>query len=44
MSEDYTWHEEEAFECPKCGRRSYHPMDKRQGYCGACHDWTGKPL
>lgn len=30
------------FECPRCGRRSYHPKDIEQGYCGAsCHDWTG---
>jgi hypothetical protein len=32
-----------AFTCPRCGRTSYHPEDARQGYCGACHDWTGTP-
>jgi hypothetical protein len=30
-----------SFRCPACGRVSYHPEDVRQGYCGACHDWTG---
>lgn len=30
-----------AFTCPRCGRTSWHPEDKRQGYCGACHDFTG---
>jgi len=27
--------------CPRCGSRSYHPQDIAEGYCGACHDWTG---
>ena len=31
----------DAFTCPRCGRTSAHPMDAREGYCGACHDWTG---
>jgi predicted RNA-binding Zn-ribbon protein involved in translation (DUF1610 family) len=30
-----------AFTCPRCGRTSHHPEDARQGYCGACGDWTG---
>ena len=30
--------------CPRCGRVSYHPTDAVEGYCGACHDWTGKPV
>ena len=30
-----------SFSCPRCGRTSYHPDDVREGYCGACHDWTG---
>jgi predicted RNA-binding Zn-ribbon protein involved in translation (DUF1610 family) len=30
-----------AFTCPRCGSRSYNPNDIREGYCGACHDWTG---
>lgn len=29
--------------CPKCLRTSHHPMDIREGYCGACHDWTSHP-
>ncbi|MDP5182151.1 hypothetical protein QOZ88_05840 [Blastococcus sp. BMG 814] len=33
----------EPFTCPRCGRRSWHPEDKRQGYCGACHDFTATP-
>lgn len=30
-----------AFTCPRCQRTSHSPEDERQGYCGACHDWTG---
>lgn len=26
--------------CPRCGRTSYHPEDIKEGYCGACEDWT----
>ncbi len=26
--------------CPRCGRTSYNLNDIREGYCGACHDWT----
>lgn len=29
--------------CPICHLTSYHPKDIEQGYCGHCHDWTGKP-
>lgn len=29
--------------CPRCGRTSWNPNDVREGYCGACHDWTGQP-
>ena len=29
------------FSCPRCGAVSHHPMDALEGYCGACHDWTG---
>jgi hypothetical protein len=32
-----------AFVCPRCGATSTHPNDIAQGYCGACHDWTGQP-
>lgn len=32
-----------SFTCPRCSRTSYHPQDKRYGYCGACHDYTGAP-
>jgi hypothetical protein len=31
------------FTCPKCGRTSHNPNDLVEGYCGACHDWTGRP-
>src|SRR3954447_5353986 len=30
-----------AFTCPRCGRTSHNPNDEREGYCGACHGWTG---
>jgi hypothetical protein len=33
----------QRFTCPRCGRSSSHPMDLVEGYCGACHDWTGTP-
>jgi hypothetical protein len=33
-----------AFTCPRCGRVSHHPTDLAEGYCGACHDWTGVPV
>lgn len=33
----------ESFTCPDCGRTSYHPEDRRFGYCGACHAYTGAP-
>jgi ribosomal protein S27AE len=26
--------------CPRCGHKTYHPTDIKEGYCGACHDWT----
>lgn len=29
-----------AFTCPRCGAVSHHPVDRQQGYCGRCHDWT----
>lgn len=29
--------------CPRCGMTSYNPDDIREGYCGACHDWTSVP-
>jgi hypothetical protein len=25
----------------RCRRTSVHPKDVTEGYCGACHDWTG---
>lgn len=30
------------FTCPVCGAHSAHPEDKRTGYCGACHAFTGR--
>lgn len=32
-----------AFVCPRCGRESWSIEDRRHGYCGACHDYTGVP-
>lgn len=29
--------------CCLCGRTSYHPRDIEEGYCAACHWWTGRP-
>ena len=31
----------DQFTCPRCARTSAHPTDAREGYCGACHEWTG---
>jgi len=31
-----------SFTCPRCGRTSHNPNDAREGYCGHCHDWTGR--
>lgn len=31
------------FACPCCGAVSHHPQDAEQGYCSACHWWTGDP-
>lgn len=33
--------ERTGWTCPRCGMVSHHPTDREQGYCGACHDWTG---
>jgi predicted ATP-dependent serine protease len=32
-----------GFTCPRCGMTSHNPNDKREGYCGRCHDWTDLP-
>lgn len=32
-----------SFTCPRCGMTSHNRNDIREGYCGNCHDWTGKP-
>lgn len=32
-----------VFTCPKCNQSSTNPNDVREGYCGACHWWTGHP-
>jgi len=31
-----------SFTCPRCGMTSYNLNDVREGYCGNCHDWTGR--
>jgi NADH pyrophosphatase NudC (nudix superfamily) len=28
-----------AYVCPRCGTRSYHPTDKAEGYCARCHQF-----
>lgn len=33
----------DSITCPVCHRTSYNPNDVREGYCGACHDWTSPP-
>lgn len=37
------WRDVDGFTCPRCRRTSHHPEDLRQGYCGACHAFTGEP-
>lgn len=34
--------EDEFFECPACGKRSWHPMDIRNRFCGACKVFFNK--
>jgi ribosomal protein L37E len=26
-----------SIQCPRCGRRSWHPKDIAEQYCGFCH-------
>lgn len=32
-----------SFTCPACGNTSHHPDDVANGYCGRCHQFTGRP-
>ncbi len=32
-----------SFTCPQCGRTTRNPNDIAAGYCGNCHEWTGRP-
>jgi hypothetical protein len=32
-----TLHVVESITCPRCGARSFHPTDRAERYCGACH-------
>lgn len=32
------------FTCPRCAWVTHHPVDVAEGYCGNCHDWTGKRI
>jgi hypothetical protein len=34
---------EEGFTCPRCSMTSHNPTDIVEGYCGNCHEWTGRP-
>lgn len=36
MTETSIGTEQVSFTCPDCRRRSYHPEDVRQAYCGNC--------
>jgi hypothetical protein len=33
---------DQRFVCPRCRARSSNPGDVAEGYCGACHEFTGK--
>lgn len=33
-----------SFTCPQCGMTSHNPDDEREGYCGNCHEFTGRPV
>jgi hypothetical protein len=35
---------EPSFECPVCHAVSFNPNDIEHGYCGACHQFTGKDV
>ncbi|GAA2555162.1 hypothetical protein GCM10010423_65440 [Streptomyces levis] len=32
------------FRCPCCKKESFHPEDRKQGYCAACRFFTGDNL
>lgn len=32
------------FVCPVCGRTSYNPNDRKEGWCGNCQDYTAPTL
>lgn len=31
-----------TYTCPRCDMTSHNPFDRRHGYCGYCHDFTGR--
>ena len=33
-----------AFICPRCGTKSYHPMDEQEGYCANCSAFLSGPV
>lgn len=33
-----------TFTCTRCGMTSSNPIDRAEGYCGNCHDWTAGPV
>jgi hypothetical protein len=33
-----------SFTCPCCKKISHNPGDAENGYCAACHWWTGDPV
>lgn len=30
--------------CPRCNRKTHHPFDVKDGYCGYCQWWTSDPV
>ena len=33
-----------VYVCPRCGARSYHPMDVSERYCVRCHLFEGDEM
>lgn len=35
---------EPSITCPNCQRKSFHPQDINEGYCGFCRAFTSAPI